>query len=619
MAATARVLAVPDPPARINRGTAVQAACWVLVAMLGGLEGLYGRTQYLADWISYLNVSRAVAALDWQQIFNPMWSPGYPALVALARAFSPSTPDGEWYAITVLNLLICLAAYGSWRRLIRLVIQFYDPTLATLWNDPAAIWATCCAFIGCVLCLDRVSSVCPDLLITTLFLLASGQLISLLTRPTVMRAIALGAILGAGYWAKAVFLWFAVAFLIIFAFSGFLRKLPWRSCSVAAFVFFIMSGPYVAAISKSYGQLTFGVSGPLNYAFHVNHLPHWTNWQGSQKFGFPLHPTRQLIAGLPAFEFGSPFKTTYPPYNNLAYWYQGFKTVYSAKLQLLATAHVLYMAALIVKHNPFFIALGAASLAVMLKREWRRAFTPNVIYMWPLFVPAILSLGAYAAVNVEERYLSPFCLILSLLPLLPLLHSHIGSKRLLVALLMFTFTGGLAAELAAAEKGTFESLVSRYDFHRDSQWKLSSALPLLGLNRGDAIATIDGSFPGYRCEWAYVCALRIVAEFGSLPWEVAPWERASFDQIGPQLADEDYDTLFWKKLTPDRRAQILSAFLHAGAQAVLDLSPPDVPLEPGWQMVSGTNTRIYSFKSIAADLSSRSIKSGRRSVAKNIN
>jgi hypothetical protein len=570
------------------------------------LEGLYGRTQYLADWISYLNVSRAVTALDWQQIFNPMWSPGYPALVALARAFAPSTPEGEWYAITVLNLLICLAAYASWRRLIRQAIEFYNPSLPASWNEPAAIWATCCAFIGCVLCLDRVSSVCPDLLITTLFLLASGQVISLLIRPTVMRAITLGAILGAGYGAKAVFLWFSVSFLLILLLASYLRKLSWRACCISGLVFFVMFVPYVAAISRSYGQLTFGVSGPLNYAFHVNHLPHWTNWQGNQQFGFPLHPTRQLVTDLPAFEFGSPFKTTYPPYNDLAYWYRGFKTFYSPKLQLFATAHVLYMTALIIKHNPFLIALGAALLVVIIKGEWRRALAANMFYLWPLFLPSVLSLGAYAAVNVEERYLSPFCLVLSLVPLLPLLNSGTTSKKALLWVVTVAFSAGLAAELAAIDGAAFKSLTSRNDFHRDPQWKLSSALPSFGLKPGDAVATIDGTFPGFRCHWAYVSALRIVAEFGSVPWEVAPWERASFDRIGAQAADEDYDAVFWKKLTPEQRGQIMLAFRRAGAQAVLDLSPHDIQPQPGWKKVSGTDTWIYSFKSLAADPSLQS-------------
>lgn len=95
--------------------------------LLGALEGIYGRTQYLGDWISYLNVSRAVSVLDWKRIFDPMWNPGYPALVAVARVIFPHTAEGEWYAITLLNWLIFLFALGSWQYLIRAAVEFYDP------------------------------------------------------------------------------------------------------------------------------------------------------------------------------------------------------------------------------------------------------------------------------------------------------------------------------------------------------------------------------------------------------------------------------------------------------------------------------------------------------------
>lgn len=182
---------------------------WLLVGAIGAVEGIYGRTQYLGDWISYLNVSRAVSVLDWRGIFDPMWSPGYPVLVALARGVFPHTAEGEWHAITLLNWLIYLAAFASWRYLIREASEFYALLSAQperrLDDDPAAIWITCCAFLSCTLCLDRVSSVAPDLLITTLFLLSVGT--GAFTSDTTCcepRGDP-GADFGAGCWAKGVF------------------------------------------------------------------------------------------------------------------------------------------------------------------------------------------------------------------------------------------------------------------------------------------------------------------------------------------------------------------------------------------------------------------------------
>ena len=40
-----------------NRDGLNIALSWVLVSLLGAVEGVYGRAQYLGDWIPYLNVS----------------------------------------------------------------------------------------------------------------------------------------------------------------------------------------------------------------------------------------------------------------------------------------------------------------------------------------------------------------------------------------------------------------------------------------------------------------------------------------------------------------------------------------------------------------------------------
>jgi hypothetical protein len=525
-----------------------------------------------------------------------MWSPGYPVLVALIRAMFPSTAEGEWHSINLLNWLIFLMAYGSWRYLIRKAIEFYEPSLAGLQDRPIFLWTTACAFLSCALCLDRVSSVCPDLLVTTLFILAVAQVLSLLNRPTAIRATALGIVLGAGCWVKGVFLSFGLAFFLILLWQCYRRKLPVRPMTISFFVFLVIFVPYVAGISMSYGQLTFGVSGVLNYAFHVNHMPHWTNWQGGPTaFGAPLHSTRQLISDLPVFEFGTPFRTTYPPYNNMAYWYRGFGNFYSLKLHIIAIGRNCYFLAAIVKRNPFLLTLVLSLLVVMLKREWRISLCTRTKRFWVLFAPALFGFAIYLSVHIEDRYISAFCLIFSLLPLLPLLDRALTSRRVLTVCLLMICTAGTATELAVIHESTFSAAIHGVDFHQDPQWKLAAALPLYGLHRDGAIALVDEGHPAYRCHWAYVSDLRIVAEFGSLPWTTEPWDRTRFDRPGTGAADEDYSLVFWKKLTPQRRAQVIGAFQVAGAQAVLALSGPDRP-EPGWDEIVGTDAWIYRFQ-----------------------
>ena len=567
---------------------------WLVIATLGAIEGLYGRTEYLGDAISYLNVSRAVSIFDWKGIFNPMWTPGYPMLVALMRAAFPRTPEGEWYAITLLNWLIFLLAYASWRYLIRQCIEFYQPTSLGLQNHPIAVWITCCVFLWGALCLNNVSSAYPDLLVTTLFILIAAQILSLLNRTTVTSAVILGLTLGIGCWTKGVFLSFSLIFLFTIFLACQKKRIPWRMLGIATFVYLLVYAPFVAGTSWSYGEFTLGTSGSLNYAFHVNHLPHWTNWQGGPpEFGAPIHATRQMLKDLPVFEFGSPFQTTYPPYNNMTYWYQGFHHFYRLKLQLIALARTLYFFAALVKANPFLWVLALVLFVMVLNREWRVSLREMVRRFWPLFLPVYLGVATYMLVHVEDRYLSPFCLILGLAPLLPLLNAALPSKRALAVFLMLAYASGAGAELKTIDGPTFRAAMQRYNFHNDPQWKLAAALPY-GLQSDDAVAVIQAGNPSYRCHWAYISHLRIVAEFGALPWTLEPWDRTRFDHT-VEPADQNYGNVFWNKLTPQQREQVIDAFRKTGARAILSLSRPNYPPEGGWQPVDGTHAMIYRF------------------------
>jgi hypothetical protein len=245
--------------------------------------------------------------------------------------------------------------------------------------------------------------------------------------------------------------------------------------------------------------------------------------------------------------------------------------------------------------NPFLYLLVLALFVVLLKREWRIAFQAAAGFFWPLFLPAFLAIAVYLVVHIEERYISPLCLIFSLLPLLPLLDSSVGLKRVLVVFLLVIYTIGAGVELADVDGPAFVAALHRDDFHHDPQWKLSAALPLYGLRSDDPIAIINANGPAYLCHWAYISNLRIVAEFGSLPWTLAPWDRTWLDHIAAEPADEDYGFVFWKKLTPEQRMQIIDEFHGIGARAVLALSGRGAAPEPGWQEVAGTNAWIYRF------------------------
>ena len=568
---------------------------WAAVAVFGAVEGLYGRTQYFGDWISYLNVSRAVRALDWRAIFDPMWSPGYPVLVAFARAFAPSTPEGEWYAITVLNLAIFLGAFAAWRFLVRTAVAFCEPASLDLTNHPLAIWTTTWLFLGCFLGFENVSASTPDLLVAAGFILATALTLRVIQRRILLDATALGLVLGLGAWVKGANNVLAAIILFVLLINCCATRRGWRCLGVSAAVFGVLFAGYVAAISWSYGALTFGASGALNYAFHVNHLPHWTHWQGGpEPLGAPIHPTRRLFPDLPAYEFATPFTTTYPPYNNLAYWYQGFRQIHNPQAQLAAIGRSVHLLARIARNHPIIPGLGLALLISLARREWGRALWGAVTVSWPLFLPSILCLAAYAAVHVEARYIGPFVLVFGLAPLAPLLKRDLPDRPILAGAMACVMFIAAAAEIVHLNKAALLAAIHNADFHNDPQWRLAAALTGYGLHAGDRVAVIRGIGAAPRVHWAYVSGLRIVAEFGSEPWRIEPENRIDGDP--PEPGYVDYARVFWTQLTQDQRAKILDAFRSAGARAVVSETRPEGPLEPGWTALSGTEAAIYDFE-----------------------
>jgi hypothetical protein len=436
------------------------------------------------------------------------------------------------------------------------------------------------------------------MLVTTCFLLASGQLLALIRRRDVPTAILLGLILGFGVWVKGVFTPFSCLFILTLFIYSCARGGLWRPFGVVTGIFGFLFAIYVAGISWSYGELTLGASGALNLPWHVNELPHLTNWQGGpEQFGRPIHPTSQLVSGLPVFGFGTPFRTTYPPYNDVAYWYMGFRHFFSLKLQVIAIGRSLWSLLQILKTHPIVVALVAAFLLSLVKRSWRASLVKITVRSWPLLLPTVAGFGTYLLVHVEDRYLSAFIMIIALLSWAPLIEVTLHSRRLLAAALVIIYSAGALGELMVPDATSFRAALRHADFHDDPQWRIASALTASGLRPGDPVAVIRDTGPTVRVNWAYVSRLRIVAEFGGLPYRIEPQDRTRFDRNDETLYP-DYSEMFWTQLTPQRREQVMKAFSQSGARAVVSLSMPKILPDPGWVPLKGTPAWLYTFADV---------------------
>ena len=400
--------------------------------------------------------------------------------------------------------MIFLATYAAWRYLIRSAIGFYRPSALGMENHPVAVWTTSWLFVGYCLGLVNVSSVSPDLLVTAYFVLGTALTLRLISQGRTHDGLLFGLLLGTAVWIKGVLLSFAAFFFLVAVAGRLQKRAGWLPLAFAAAIYLPLLVIFAAGMSWSFGQFTLGATGPLNYAFHVNHLPHWYHWQGGEPFGMPVHPSPPLVPDLPVFAFAGPFHATYAPYEHIAYWYQGFHQVFSVRMQILAFLRSGYHLTAAIFVQPILLGVLLALIASLIQPAWRRLVFAAAWYGWPMFLPALLGLGAYLAVSVEERYLAPFALVFGLLPFAPLLETTLTARRALAIALMVIFTVTGFAEYVRNAGASVRAAVAGADFHEAPQWRLASALRSQGLRPDDPVAIINGYTATDRYHWAYV-------------------------------------------------------------------------------------------------------------------
>ena len=561
-------------------------ACFVLI--LGAIEGWFKRTDFTTDAISYLDISRAIPAKDWKMVFNPLWSVGYPFLLAMVRPLFPATATGEWLSIHAVNIAVFLGAWLAFLYLLKSFDSYYEglPLEEAIQRRRFVHFCGLCIFVAIQLCIDSVSRVGPDLLVTTFFFLGTAILLRLLKDPSYGRAAVLGIVMGAGYWTKGIFLPLSL-FLLLAAIAG----LYWKKRNIlpalaALVVFAAVAAPYVAGLSWSFGHFTTGESGPLNYAFHVNYLPRWTNWQGEPAgYGTPIHPTHQLMKNPDLFAFAEPYHNTYPPFGNVVYWYQGYRHFWSAKYQAIGIERDLFYLTRILIGHPIFYAVLLSTVLLLVAAEDRREWFRTALKMWPFYLPALLGIALYAQVHLEDRYLGSFLAILCLLPFVSVAMLRKMPSRRTQAQVLTVMALGAILNYALVDREVFSHIRQHYTYAKNPQWRLGLALERLGLKPGDEMAAVGG--PNASCTWAYIAHLRIVAELGGDP----------FDQRHPVPEGADNTVQEFWHMSPAEQGKVLALFHQAGAVAALaSQKPADVKPPDGWLHIEGTDNWVYRFQ-----------------------
>lgn len=551
-----------------------------LIAVVLGFCHAWADHHYLsnADAMSYLDIAEAYLRRDWHTAVNAYWSPLYSWLLALALLVIKPSPYWKFTVVHLVNFGIYLFALGCFGFLIQELVHLNrsrrDELLAASFvmlpgwalvalGYPLFIWST--------LYLVDVPLESPDMLVAAVVYLACGILLRIRRQPsTWVSFVFLGTALGFGYLAKSVMLPMAIIFLATSAFSiGTLRRALPRVAVAVAF-FLLIAGPFVFAMSRAKGRLTFGDSGKLNYLWAINQIPA-PHWQGEMPgHGKPLHPTRRVFDAPPIYEFGGPVGGTYPVWYDPTYWYEGSVSHFDLRQQLKVSggAAQAYYDLLQKWGLQYCLLVGLLSLYLMSRRG--RLLLYDWAFYWSLIIPGMAGIGLYVMVNVQGRYVASFLVLvwLSLFCAVRLPYTSESQRlaRSITIVLMAVMTFTVVASSSREVLLTARQLAAGEDHSTHDQWQVAEGLREIGMVRGDRVAVIGNSF---RAFWAHLLGLRIVAEI----------PRGNTDS-------------FWEA-SSTLKEEVIATFARTGAKAIVVEKLPSGADSHGWQKIGNTDYYVY--------------------------
>jgi hypothetical protein len=208
--------------------------------------------------------------------------------------------------------------------------------------------------------------------------------------------IALGWVLGLGYYAKSVVLVMGFVLLILLLAS---RRRSLKRTLIAIAAMLLLAAPQILLVSKRVGHLSIGETGRLNYLWWVNGIQPFVGWTGTPGGDVPAHGPRTIFDNPQVLEFATPIAGTYPLWYDPAYWYEGANARFNASQQIVALRRSLQF------YAGIFIDLKypiAGFVVLSLFALWRRG-SPNWNYLW-LLIWSIAILFMYALEFTEYRY-----------------------------------------------------------------------------------------------------------------------------------------------------------------------------------------------------------------------
>ena len=539
---------------------------WCAALLAGFLQIWAHRHDMNPDGVSYLDMATAYAG--WRGFVNGYWSPLYPAVLSgIFRIFHPALSSEATlvhivnFAIFILNLACFELFLGE---LIRARREAPDDRESRIIIPRRVLWIWgYLFFIWAYEFWLRPALVTPDLCVAAVAYLATAILLRISRRPAGWAVFAaLGAVLGVGYLAKAAMFPLAFVFLACsyYASPPDRRSLPGTASrtGLALLVFCVFAAPLVVALSAAKHRLTFGDSGAINYAEYINNTG-GIHWQGGAASGTPKHPTRQVVADPPLYEFAEPVGGSYPPSYDLSYWSDGVQPHFILKAQLRALFRAAnFYLQMFSRSGILYLVFVVLFLVLKKTGRWRSGARER----WAIWLPAYAAFAMYALVHVEPRFVGEFALML-LMAIFAALEVPAARAKVWLRCMFLAFAIASGVAVAAMAARDIRDIAVPKPF---GHLQIARGLQAAGVYPGEKIGVIGGEPGAY---WARLAGIRIIAEI---------------PKTGARR--------FWSA-SADTQSRVLQEFAKAGASAVVSVDAATPQSTAEWQPVPGTSYYLH--------------------------
>ena len=549
----------------ISRPT-LRLAFWGIGIFLATTQAWIRRYEVSADSISYLDMSDAVMpGGNWHRLINGVWSPLYPFFLGLFRRLLHVSPQEEIAAGHLLNIVFFLFAFVCFEQLLSAVahiVDFPSPEEEPVRSLPAWMYVPTgyALFLWGAISQISLGRLRPDMLMSGFLYLAVAMLCRMQRAPARWsQYMALGAILGVGYLAKAPML--PIGILILAA--SLLTVENWRPALKMALasgtLMLVIGSLYFVPLSLELEHFSLGESSTFNYAVHVNGVgPSWYSQNLGSARGTLLRSPEKIFFDPAAYWFAIPTPVTHPLRFDPSYWTLGVHPHFAWNSQWRAVTRSSFV---LRKSLRELSIAGIAVLVLAFLAGGGKGIRISVMKLWPLWCIGLAGCAMYVLISVEPRYVGAFLVLVWFALLAGFLLPRWHGREVALLITLAVVLTSLHFTWRQASSGTGSSQ-SNQDFEAAQQ------LTRFGLRAGDRVARIS-----------------------SMPNDLGV-ERILRTQIAGEV-DNTSTSAFWD-LPLATQQDMLRLFHTRGAEAVIATNPSlrgDNRLE--WQRLGTTQYWVW--------------------------